>query len=90
MFCGMASLAVSSALWMTATSANPIGIQVAQQFGVEIGFGKWLITSSVPALIAILLLPRVIALIFPGGRRNSQCSCCRPEGTWGAGSSHPR
>jgi divalent anion:Na+ symporter, DASS family len=65
MFCGMASLAVSSALWMTATSANPIGIQVAQQFGVEIGFGKWLITSSVPALIAILLLPRVIALIFP-------------------------
>src|SRR5881275_614004 len=54
MFCGMASLAVSSALWMTATSANPIGIQVAQQFGVEIGFGNWLITSSVPALIAIL------------------------------------
>src|SRR4249920_801295 len=53
MFCGMASLAVSSALWMTATSANPIGIQVAQQFGVEIGFGKWLIVASVPALIAI-------------------------------------
>jgi DASS family divalent anion:Na+ symporter len=67
MFCGMASLAVSSALWMTATSANPIGIQVAQQFGVEIGFGKWLIMSSVPALIAILLLPRVIASIFPPG-----------------------
>jgi DASS family divalent anion:Na+ symporter len=67
MFCGMASLAVSSALWMTATSANPIGIQVAQQFGVEIGFGKWLITASVPALIAILLLPRVVALIFPPG-----------------------
>ena len=28
MFCGMASLAVSSALWMTATSTNPIGVQV--------------------------------------------------------------
>src|SRR5215831_5189831 len=42
MFCGMASLAVSSALWMTATSANPVGIQVPQQFGVEIGFGRWL------------------------------------------------
>ena len=30
MFCTMASLAVSSALWMTATSANPIGIQMAR------------------------------------------------------------
>jgi divalent anion:Na+ symporter, DASS family len=67
MFCAMASLAVSSALWMTATSANPVGIQVAQQFGVEIGFGKWLMTASAPALIAILLLPRVVARIFPPG-----------------------
>jgi divalent anion:Na+ symporter, DASS family len=67
MFCAMASLAVSSALWMTATSSNPIGIQVAREFGVEIGFGKWLITASVPAVIAILLLPRVIARLFPPG-----------------------
>ena len=50
MFCGMASLAVSSALWMTATSANPIGVQVAREFGLDIGFGKWLVTASVPAL----------------------------------------
>ena len=54
MFCAMASLAVSSALWMTATSANPIGIQVAREFGLEIGFGKWLVAASVPALTAIL------------------------------------
>src|SRR5207342_1932716 len=67
MYCGMASLAVSSALWMTATSANPIGILVARQFGVEIGFGRWLIAASVPALVAIVLLPRVIALFFPPG-----------------------
>ena len=65
MFCSMASLAVSSALWMTATSANPIGIQVARESGVEIGFGKWLIAASVPALTAILALPWVIARLFP-------------------------
>ena len=65
MFCSMASLAVSSALWMTATSANPIGIQVARESGVEIGFGKWLLTASVPALTAILMLPWVIARLFP-------------------------
>jgi DASS family divalent anion:Na+ symporter len=67
MFCAMASLAVSSALWMTATSANPIGIQVVKDFGVSIGFGSWLIASSVPALTAILLLPIVVAWLFPPG-----------------------
>jgi divalent anion:Na+ symporter, DASS family len=67
MFCTMASLAVSSALWMTATSANPIGIQVARDYGLEIGFGKWLIAASVPALAAILTLPWVVAWLFPPG-----------------------
>jgi divalent anion:Na+ symporter, DASS family len=65
MFCAMASLAVSSALWMTATSANPIGIQIARDFGIDIGFGKWLIAAFVPAIAAIALLPWVIARLFP-------------------------
>ena len=67
MFCAMASLAVSSALWMTATSANPIGIQLVREYGIQIGFGKWLIASSVPALTAILALPWIIARLFPPG-----------------------
>ena len=67
MFCAMASLAVSSALWMTATSANPISIQVAKEYGFEVGFGKWLIAASVPALLAIAVLPWFIAKLFPPG-----------------------
>jgi len=67
MFCSMAGLAVSSALWMTATSSNPIGIQVVRDYGLEIGFGKWLIAASVPALTAILVLPWVISRLFPPG-----------------------
>lgn len=67
MYCAMASLAVSSALWMTATSANPIGVQIVRQFGIEIGFGRWLLTSSVPALLAIALLPVVVGWLFPPG-----------------------
>jgi DASS family divalent anion:Na+ symporter len=67
MFCGMASLAVSSALWMTATSANPLGVQVVRESGVAIGFGKWLVVAAVPALTALLLLPRIVARIFPPG-----------------------
>ena len=66
-FCAMASLAVTSALWMTATSANPIAIQVVKEFGIEISFVKWLFTASVPALTAILTLPWVVARLFPPG-----------------------
>src|SRR4051794_34277215 len=65
MFCAMASLAVSSALWLTATSGNPIGVQIAQKSGVEIGFGSWMLASCVPALIAIVMLPLLVAKLFP-------------------------
>jgi DASS family divalent anion:Na+ symporter len=65
MFCAMASLAVSSALWMTATSCNPIGAQIAQKAGLEIGFGKWFLASSVPSLLAIAMLPWLVAKLFP-------------------------
>lgn len=67
MYCSMASLAVSSALWMTATSANPIGVQIARDLGIGIDFGVWLLTASVPALTAIALLPLVLLKLFPPG-----------------------
>jgi DASS family divalent anion:Na+ symporter len=71
MFCTMASLAVSSALWMTATSANPIGIQVVREYGVQVNFGTWLVASSLPALTAIAALPWIIARLFPPGVANT-------------------
>jgi divalent anion:Na+ symporter, DASS family len=67
MFCGMASLSVSSALWLTATSANPIGVSLAAQSGVKISFGTWLLASSVPALVTIFLLPLILSRLFPPG-----------------------
>ena len=67
MFCGMASLAISSALWLTATSVNPIGAQIAAQAGVDIGFGRWLIAASVPTIAAMLLLPIVVRFLFSPG-----------------------
>jgi divalent anion:Na+ symporter, DASS family len=67
MFCGMASLSVSSALWLTATSANPIGVSLAAQSGVKISFGTWLLAASVPALATILLLPFILIWLFPPG-----------------------
>ena len=67
MFCGMASLAVSSALWLTATSVNPIGVSVAEQYGLTITFGSWFLAASVPSLTAILLLPLFLYWLYPPG-----------------------
>lgn len=67
MFCTMASLAVSSALWLTATSCNPIGVQIAQKSGVSLSFGSWLVASSAPTLVAIALLPLLVLKLFPPG-----------------------
>ena len=60
MFSGMASLSLSSALWLTAMAANPLGTEIARHFGVEIGFGSWLIASSVPTLIVMAAMPPLL------------------------------
>src|SRR5580765_7115758 len=57
MFSGMVSLTLSSALWLTAMAANPLGAVIAREFGVEIGFGSWLIAASVPTVLCMALLP---------------------------------
>ncbi len=67
MFCGMASLSVSSALWLTATSGNPIAVSLAEPYGVKINFGSWLVASSIPILTMIALLPLVLYKLFPPG-----------------------
>jgi DASS family divalent anion:Na+ symporter len=60
MYSGMASLSVSSALWLTAMAANPLGAEIARPFGVDIGFGSWLVAASVPTLAAMLVLPLLL------------------------------
>jgi DASS family divalent anion:Na+ symporter len=67
MFCGMASLAITSALWFTATSGNPVGAALAAEHGMSIDFGSWLLASSVPCLVVIALLPALLYRVFPPG-----------------------
>lgn len=57
MFSGMMSLTLSSALWLTAMAGNPLGAEIAKQYGVEISFGSWLLAASVPTLLAMIVLP---------------------------------
>jgi DASS family divalent anion:Na+ symporter len=66
MFSGVVSLSLSSALWLTAMVANPLGAEIARAFGVQIGFVSWLIAASVPTLAGIALMPLLLRwLIAP-------------------------
>jgi DASS family divalent anion:Na+ symporter len=66
MFSGIASLSLSSALWLTAMAANPLGAEMARRVGVQISFGSWLLAASLPTLAAMTLLPLLLyKLIAP-------------------------
>jgi len=60
MFSGMASISMSSGLWLTAMAANPLGAEIAKAQGVNIGFGSWLLAASVPTIGGIVLLPVIL------------------------------
>jgi DASS family divalent anion:Na+ symporter len=64
MFSGIASLSLSSALWLTAMAANPLGAEIARPFGVEIDFASWLVASAAPTLTAMVLLPLLLYRIM--------------------------
>jgi DASS family divalent anion:Na+ symporter len=60
MFSGMASLTLSSALWLTAMAGNPLGAAIAGKSNVSINFGSWLVAACVPTLLAMILVPWVL------------------------------
>jgi DASS family divalent anion:Na+ symporter len=60
MFSGVVSLSLSSALWMTAMAANPMGAEIARTLGVQIGFGSWLLAASLPTLAGMALMPPLL------------------------------
>ena len=64
MFSGIASLTLSSALWLTAMAANPLGAEIARTFGVEIGFTGWLLAASVPTLLAMAVMPPLLSWLI--------------------------
>jgi len=64
MFSGIVSLSLSSALWLTAMAANPLGLEIARRFGVQLAFGSWLIAASLPTLIGMIALPPLLYRII--------------------------
>ncbi|HSB36843.1 MAG TPA: DASS family sodium-coupled anion symporter [Thermoanaerobaculia bacterium] len=65
MFCAMATLSLSSALWFTAMAGNPLGAEIGKSQGIQISFGSWLVASVAPTLVCLALLPLLLYKVFP-------------------------
>lgn len=57
---GVAGLSISSALWLTAMAANPAGVSIAAEMGIDITFTSWFLASVVPSTIALITVPYVL------------------------------
>jgi len=71
MMTSMAGLSISSAFWLTAMAANPTGAAIAADMGVEITFLSWLAASSVPCLVAFVVIPYLLYRVFPPGVKDT-------------------
>lgn len=60
MMSGIASLSLSSSLWLTAMAANPLGAQASSDLGIPVTFGSWALAASLPTAVAMALVPWVL------------------------------
>ena len=64
---------ISASMYMTGMAANPLVSQAAAEiFGVDFGWGTWLLGSIVPGAVSLLLLPLLIYRLAPPARDESR------------------
>jgi DASS family divalent anion:Na+ symporter len=68
MLSSMVGLGLSSGLWLTAMAANPVGVAILAERGVEISFMSWFLASSVPTLTCMVVVPWLLYKVFPPRR----------------------
>lgn len=71
MMTSMAGISLSAGLWLTAMAANPIGVSIAQAFGIHISFFSWFLAASVPSFVAIIIAPYFIYKIYPPEKKKT-------------------
>ncbi|WP_458700021.1 DASS family sodium-coupled anion symporter [Sulfurospirillum sp. 1307] len=65
MMSSMAGITLSSALWLTAMAANPTGVAIAKELGVNVTYASWVLAASVPVIVLFFLVPWVIYKVYP-------------------------
>ncbi len=71
MFVSMFGIGLSSALWLTAMAVNPAGAAIANEFGLNIHFGNWILAAFVPTMVTAIVVPYVVYKIYPPNIKNT-------------------
>lgn len=61
----MQSSCITSAMFMTSMSANPLIADIARDFGVEITWLGWAVACIVPGLVSLAIVPLLIYWLYP-------------------------
>lgn len=56
---------ITSAMFLTATAANPLVTSMAAKFGIEITWTTWALAALVPGLVNLAILPGVMYYLYP-------------------------
>lgn len=57
--------AITSAMFLTSMSGNPLMCEMARGLGIEITWGKWALATLVPGLCSLILVPFLIYKLYP-------------------------
>lgn len=57
--------AITSAMFLTSMSANPLIAQLAKESGIVLTWERWALAAIVPGLITLLIVPYLIYKIYP-------------------------
>ncbi len=56
---------ITSAMFLTGSSGNPLIVSLGSKFGVEITWTTWAVAALVPGLISLALLPWILRFLYP-------------------------
>lgn len=57
--------AITRAMFVTAMAGNPLIVSLASDQGVELSWLKWAAAAIVPGLVALLVVPWVVYMVYP-------------------------
>lgn len=67
--------AITSAMFLTSMSGNPLIAQLAKDNGIELTWGGWALAAIVPGLISLAIVPYIIYRLAPPTIRQTPHAC---------------
>jgi divalent anion:Na+ symporter, DASS family len=63
---------ITSAMFLTASAANPLITSISKNFGYELTWLVWAKAAIVPGLLSLIILPFILFFFFPGALKKTE------------------